>query len=544
MSQEDTRPDETSPATSAEEAAGSPRQRGMRVMWLVVFLAICGALFAAVEYPPQLEHAVTFFRIFVILPLALLLTLIWWSFLSGVAPRKRLLGLVIVFLLGGSVAACVRDVDFEGDMWPVVEWRWQPNREVLARQAKLEQAENEIEIADGLKLDITDDDWPQFRNDDRSGRDLTVQLDRDFAAHPPEELWRIKVGLGWSSFSIVDKYCWTQEQIGEEELVVCYELETGNQVWSHADQARWHEAMGGDGPRATPTIHENKCYTQGATGILNCLDALTGEVIWSTNILEDAEADNIQWAMSASPLIYEDKVIVNPGGKHGKGVIAYDKLTGSILWAKGNSPASYAGLCLAEMHKQPQLILYDGLGVAGIDPSDGTEHWRFEWKNGPKVNAAQPIVQGNQVFVSSGYGVGSVLLNISLDQEVWSVEPQWIGKNRFRLKFNDGVYKDGFLYGMDEKLMACIDFATGKRQWRARANTGQGQLILLGDLLTIITERPSELVFAEATPENWTELFRMPALPGKTWNNPAYARGYLLLRNDREAVCYRLKLAE
>jgi outer membrane protein assembly factor BamB len=420
---------------------------------------------------------------------------------------------------------------------------WNPDPEALARQAKDEHSTNEAEIADDLKLDITPDDWPQFRNDDREGRDVTVQLDRDFDAHPPEEVWRIKVGLGWSSFAIVDDLCWTQEQVFDEELVVCYELETGQQVWSHADDARWSETMGGDGPRATPTIHEDRCYTQGATGILNCLNALTGEVIWSTNILEDAEADNISWAMAASPLIYEDKVIVNPGGKNGKGVIAYDKLTGEIIWAKGDHPASYAGLHLTEMHGEPQLVLFDGDGVAGIDPEDGTEHWRYEWTNGPQVNAVQPIILGYQVMISSGYNVGSGLLNVTRDEDGWSVEPEWITKNRFRLKFSDGVFKDGFVYGLDENLMSCIEFQTGKRQWRARSNTGYGQLILLGDLLTIITEQ-GDLVFAEATPEEWKELFRMPALPGKTWNNPAYARGDLLLRNDQEAVCYRLKLAD
>lgn len=544
MGQEDTRPHNQTTSENASETRNDPASgTGIKFTWLIVFLVLCLGLFVGIGFIEPMEGAHTFLRTFVVLPLTLLLTMIWWSFLSGVKTRDRLAGLGVVLLLGGSVAACVRDVDFEGDMLPIVRWRWQPDAETLARQAKLEQAGNEVEIAADLKLAITEDDWPQFRNDDREGRDMTVQLDRDFAANPPEELWRIKVGLGWSSFAIVDDFCWTQEQIDDRELVVCYELETGKQVWSHADEARWSETMGGDGPRATPTIHEGKCYTQGATGILNCLDALTGEVIWSRNILEDAGAKNIQWAMSASPLIYEDKVIVNPGGQNGKGVIAYDKRNGEIIWAKGDHPASYAGLRVAEMHGEPQLILFDGDGVAGLDPQDGAEYWRYEWTNGPKVNAAQPIVLGYQILISSGYNTGSALLNVSREEEKWSVEPEWIAKNRFRLKFSDGVLKDGFVYGLDEDLMSCIEFQSGKRQWRARSNTGYGQLILLGDLLTIITEQ-GDLVFAEATPEKWTELFRMPALPGKTWNNPAYSRGYLLVRNDREAVCYRLKLAE
>lgn len=544
MSQDDRTNDEQAASESPPtEAAERPAVNRVKYKWLIIPLALCAVAFAGVGFIDRFEGAHTVLKYFVIVPLALLLALIWWSCLSGVRARQRLIGLGIVAVIGGSVAACVRDVHFEGDMFPLFEWRWEANREALARQAKLEQSNRKAEIASDLKLDITPDDWPQFRNDDREGRDLAVQLDRDFSAHPPEEVWRIKVGLGWSSFAIVDDLCWTQEQVFEDELVVCYELETGKQVWSHADKTRWTEAMGGDGPRATPTIHEDKCYTQGATGILNCLHALTGEVIWSTNILEDAETENITWAMAASPLIYEDKVIVNPGGKNGKGVIAYDKLTGEIVWANGDHPASYAGLHLTEMHGEPQLILFDADGVAGIDPEDGTEHWRYEWTNGPKVNAVQPIILGYQVLISSGYNIGSGLLNVSRDEDGWSVEPEWITKNRFRLKFSDGVFKDGYVYGLDEDLMSCIEFATGKRQWRARSNTGYGQMILLGDLLTIITEK-GELVFAEATPEKWNELFRMQALPGKTWNNPAFARSYLLLRNDQEAVCYRLKRAQ
>lgn len=531
-----------------------------RFKWLIVFyIAIALLAVAALFIAPKVtsyetyesvledESIVSFVIFYVLIPLTLLLTLIWWTFLSGVPGRMRLGGVLIFVALVGTVFGTVRIDGFEGDMKPIFAWRWSPRAEEVAAEAKKQQVAADANLLAGRELIIVEEDWPEFRNDNREGVVPNLQLNRDFAANPPEELWRHPVGLGWSSFSIVDDLCWTQEQVYEKELVVCYELKTGKQVWVHEDETRWVEPVGGDGPRATPTIHEGHAYSLGGTGILNCLNALSGEKIWSRNILEDAGAKNISWAMSASPLIVDQMVIVNPGtGKtkkteQGKGVIAYDKLTGDILWAKGNYPASYAGVRLAEMHGEKQLILFDGHGVAGIAPADGTELWRFEWENMPQVNAAQPIVRENRILISSSYNRGSALLEIGHTDDNWSVEPLWAKDNFFKLKFNDGVYKDGFVYGLDESLMSCIELESGKRQWKARSNTGFGQLILIGDILTILCDS-GELAFAEATPEKWNELYRMPVLNGNTWNNPAFSRGYLLLRNGEEAVCLKLAL--
>ncbi|MBD3675876.1 MAG: PQQ-like beta-propeller repeat protein [Planctomycetaceae bacterium] len=548
------------------QTPGAQKPRKLRLKWLFLLWTPVAAAFGLFYYFNQTEFVIdtlnvkfdestfSFLSVYLLLPLTLVLTLFWWTFLSGVSWRGWFVGLVLVAAAGGGLAASVRVESFEGDMFPRLAWRWDPTSEDLARAAKGAREKSDLEVSERT-LTISEDDWPEFRNDDREGHVLNVQLDRDFEAHPPEELWRIKVGLGWSSFSIVDDLCWTQEQLGDEELVVCYELETGKEVWTHADKTRWSEPVGGDGPRGTPTISDGKAYTLGGTGLLNCLNALTGELIWQRNILEDAGADNVQWAMSGSPLVVDKMVVVNAGiakadlekdpkqRQSDKAVIAYDKLTGEMIWAQGKYPASYAGVHVAELDGQQSLIVYDGNGVAGVDPADGRELWRFEWSNMPKVNAVQPIARDNQVFISSSYNKGSVLLNVNRTEDAWSVEPEWEKKNFFKLKFNDGVYKDGYIYGLDETLMSCIEMKSGRRMWKARSDTGFGQLILVGDTLVIITEQ-GELVFADATPEEWRELYRLPVMDGKTWNNPAFARGYLIVRNYEEAVCLKLKLAE
>ncbi|MCH5375307.1 MAG: hypothetical protein JJ992_15150, partial [Planctomycetes bacterium] len=223
MSPEDTQPAEVQVPAAPEPSA---RKKG-RWSWLILILAVSAAAFAGLGYFEQLDAARSLLRYFVIIPLAGLLSIAWWCFFSGLTVRTRLTGLGIFAVLGASAAACIRDVKFAGDMRPIFTWIWDPDPEELARRAKAEQPQPGGETSEPAKLEITADDWPQFRNDDREGRDPTVQLARDFDAHPPEEVWRINVGLGWSSFAIVDDLCWTQEQVFDDELVVCYELKTG-----------------------------------------------------------------------------------------------------------------------------------------------------------------------------------------------------------------------------------------------------------------------------------------------------------------------------
>ncbi|QDT65463.1 PQQ-binding-like beta-propeller repeat protein [Calycomorphotria hydatis] len=468
---------------------------------------------------------------------------VWWTFLSGLTWRTKLIGLAIAggFLVG--VKTLVRVEQLDGAMvitdW---SWRWEQSAEEKAVEYFNKEAAP-VSHTTKAELTLRSGDWPQFRGTRRDGVVDGVELVADWDSCPPKELWRHPIGLGWSSFSLVDGHLFTQEQRADEELVVCYDAETGKQLWAHAHEERFEESVGGDGPRATPTFHEGKLYSLGATGWLSCLQPLTGEVVWERNILQDASDDgervkNIEWAMCYSPLIVDDMVIVNPGGGAGRGVIAYDRNTGDIIWANGDDLASYAGLSLQMIDGQEQLLLFDAVGLKGLDLNGGEELWRYPFTNMAKVNAMQPIVRGNQIFISTGYGIGSVLLNVSQNNEDWSVEEVWRATNRFRMKFNDPVFKDGFVYGLDDGILACHEFKTGERTWK-KGRYGFGQLLLVGDHILVFAEDGSvDLVAAD--PGGFQELGSFQAIEGKTWNHPVLAHGRLYLRNAQEVACFEV----
>ena len=492
------------------------------------------------------------------LALCFLVQLIWWLFFARLTWKGRLLGTLLVLLAAGAVAGCIRIEGYTGEMLPIFAWRFSPTPEQQAadyfNNHAAAPASSEVpvtgsapETSDAVAPAVTPDDWPQFRGSGRDGVESDASIRTDWDARPLTAVWKHPIGRGWSGFAVVGELLFTQEQRGDQELVVCYAAPSGVEQWTHADPVRFSEALGGDGPRATPTYAEGRLYTLGATGVLNCLDPLTGKLLWQHDILSDAGAgqpvDNIVWGMAGSPAVYEGKVYVAPGGRKGRGVIAYDAATGEMLWTASDAPASYAAPRIETLAGVPQLLVFHGLGLSAFNPQTGAELWSFDWTNGPLVNASQPIVRGDQVFISSGYGSGSALLDVAQTDDGWKVAEAWRNDNAFKLKFNDGVLSpEGTLYGLDEGILACYDFATGKRHWK-NGRYGYGQVVLLGDTLVVLAE-DGRLVAVKATAERFEELASFQALEGKTWNHIAYSRGFLYVRNDREAACYDVRPAK
>ncbi len=485
----------------------------------------------------------TMYTLMITLPLLFLFGL-WWTFFSGFAWKIRLTVVGMIALATGGFFACYEIIGWGGEMIPIVRARWEKSKEERLDDFLVDVKETNS-TEEEKRLEISEGDWAEFRGKYRDGivRGATINL--DWKAKPPQEVWRHPVGLGWSSFAIVGDYAFTQEQRKEEECVVCYNALTGQQIWVHADQTIFTEALGGNGPRATPTVYDSKVYALGANGHLNCLDALNGKKIWARNILKDAgtegkKAANITWAMSASPLVTEEKVFVNPGGKQGKGVIAYDRKTGDIKWATGNDPASYCAPSIHQVDGVKQLLIFDGFGLKGHDIETGKELWRFKFTNQPKVNAAQPIVQDdNFVFIGAGYGVGAVLLQITQQEEKWKVTNKYDLKNKCKLKFNDAVYKAGYVYALDEGILACYEFKTGKRMWK-RGRYKFGQILLVGEHLIVLGEY-GKVILVEANPKKFVEVSKFQGIEGKTWNHPVLHRGKLYIRNSEEAACYDLR---
>jgi outer membrane protein assembly factor BamB len=377
--------------------------------------------------------------------------------------------------------------------------------------------------------------WPEFRGAGRDGviEDVTIRTD-----WPLEEVWRTKVGGGYASMIAAEGKAFTIEQRRAQEVTAAYDLATGREIWTNAWDADFQESLGGPGPRATPTYAEGRIYTLGAEGELRCLRAANGELVWRTNILDDAGAKNARWAMAGAPLVLDDRVIVHPGGRDGKSVAAYDAVSGKLLWQSGDDPAGYASPQLATLAGKQQVLIFSATRLFAVDAADGRELWGHVWASSPAIHCAQPIqVSDNRVWFSSGYGHGSALLEITETDGKFQAEKLW-ETNTMKNKFNPSVVFDGHVYGLDDGIMASVNLETGKRNWKG-GRYGFGQLLLADGHIIVLTEK-GDLVLVRATPEAHEEIASFSALEGKTWNVPAYGDGLLLVRNQTEMAAYRL----
>ena len=459
--------------------------------------------------------------------LAVILALLWLLFASRLAWGQRLRyfgGIVFAIALG---IGFFRIKGLSGDFVPVLEWRW--------------NAEDEAAVAEGGDATALDArDWPQFLGPERDNRLRGVHLERDWTRRPPREIWRRPVGTAWSSFAIAGGRAVTQEQHGPEEQVVCYDLATGRKLWQHADSTRYESAVAGIGPRATPAIAGDRVFTLGATGILNCLDLATGAQIWSRDILADNRAEANVWGISCSPLVLDTLVVVSAGGPDERSLVAYHRQTGAFVWGGGTDRAGYSSPRLVTLAGRKQILIFNSHSVVAHDPHSGDPLWRQPWDQVQCVANPLPL-PGNRVLVSTGYGIGARLFQVNaapgggLTSDIVWKSP------RLKAKFANMVHRDGFVYGLDDGVLVCLDPHDGKRRWK-RGRYGHGQLILIGDVLLIMSES-GDVVLVEAQPDRHVELARMTAFAGKTWNPPSFAAPYLLVRTDSEAVCYELALA-
>jgi outer membrane protein assembly factor BamB len=353
-------------------------------------------------------------------------------------------------------------------------------------------------------------------------------------------MWRQPIGAGWSAFAVSGNFAVTQEQRGSIEMVVAYDLKSGLVKWSHSDSNSYESPITGNGPRATPTIAGDRVYTLGGTGMLNCLDLTTGKRIWSKDIIHDNGSNINGWGMSGSPLLLDSLVVVSAGGRDGNSLVAYHQDTGARIWSGGNDRAAYSSPLVATIAGVRQILIFNQNNIAAHDPATGQILWQQAWPGGSEC-VAQPLpLPGDRVFVSSGYGIGCKLFQIQRGENgalhaslIWET-------NRLKAKFTNVVHRDGYIYGLDDGILVGLDLANGERKWKA-GRYGHGQMIGVDDLLLIQAES-GDVVLAEVNPQAHVELARLAALNSKTWNNPALAGRYLLVRNDREAACYELPL--
>ncbi len=318
--------------------------------------------------------------------LTVLLSLLWLLFFSPFSRSKRLLILVgVVGIPAGGFAACVRKVDFYGDLVPIITWRWDPTAK--SNNPQLGAFPKDADLSGARPTD-----FPEYRGRQRDGVVNGPDLARDWSVKPPRKLWRQPNHPGHSGFAIANGAAVTLEQRDDQEAIVCYDVATGQERWLRSYTARFKELLGGEGPRSTPTIRNGEVYSLGATGKLVCLDAASGKENWMADVLENNK--NAKWGLAGSPLVFEDKVVVNPGAQTPQApgtLAAYDRKTGKRLWASGQAVAGYSSPMLATLSGKPQILLLDGEGLSGYAPADGKELWRHPWPVQEDINVAQPV---------------------------------------------------------------------------------------------------------------------------------------------------------
>ena len=363
---------------------------------------------------------------------------------------------------------------------------------------------------------------------------------RDWKTNPPKLLWRRNVGAGWGSFAIAGGRAFTQEQRGDKECVVCYDLYTGRELWRHADDFAFRSPLGGPGPRATPMVADDRVYAVGAEGRLNCLDAETGKRVWFADILQGDE--NTFHGVTGSPLIHNDWVIVSPPGPKGPCIAAYNRNTGKRVWSTGNDRATYSSPTIATLAGVEQVLLHHEEGVASFDLSTRRECWSFPWTNHVNTNVAQPLVHAggeDQVMIACGYGIGAAMLQVAKSEDdEWSVKELWTSK-AMKTKFCTAVIHGDYAYGLDDGILACIDIRNGRKKWKG-GRYGHGQVLLAGDMLIVQTEAGG-VRLVEPSPKGLREKGGVEPFEGKTWNPPALAYPFLVVRNAEFAACYELQ---
>jgi outer membrane protein assembly factor BamB len=382
--------------------------------------------------------------------------------------------------------------------------------------------------------------WTDFRGPKRDGVYAEVPVLADWPARGLTPLWKQPIGGGYASFVVARGRAFTIEQRGPQEVVAAYDVPTGRELWTNSWSAEFRESMGGDGPRATPTWADGRVYALGATGELRALDDSSGKVIWRTNILSDSGARNLDWGMAASPLVVDDTVIVLPGGSDGRSIVGYDRITGKQVWSALGDKQAYCSPMLVTLNGVRQLLVVSAMRVMGVVPGDGKVLWEYAFPTFNGINAAQPLVVGdNRVFVSASYGAGAAMLE--LGDGDFSVREVW-RNNRMKNRFSGSVLHEGVIYGLDEGILAALDAGTGELEWKG-GRYGYGQVLLAGANLIVLTE-DGDLALVRAIPERHQEIARFPVLEGKTWNVPALSGGYLLVRNLAEMAAFDLRVSK
>jgi outer membrane protein assembly factor BamB len=389
-------------------------------------------------------------------------------------------------------------------------------------------------------------DWPQYNGAGSDRTSVERVAVRSFDGEPPVA-WRTRTNLGFSSFSVGGARAFTLVSRDSRETCVALDAASGEELWaaplSEAEYDGGGDSgadgnQGGDGPRSTPSVDDGRVYCLDSRLVLWCLEAATGQPLWKRDIVAEHAGRLIQWQSAASPLLEGDLVYVAGGGPD-QSLLAIDKSSGETRWKVGDERMTHATPIAATIHGVRQVIFFVQSGLVAVAPVSGEILWRIPY-NYRTSTAASPVVEGDIVYCSAGYGVGAGAFRITKEGDTFGHEVLWRKRNKLMNHWSTPVARDGFLYGMfgfkkyGEAPLACVELATGETRW-SEEGFGPGNVILVDDVVVALSDT-GEVVLVVADPDSYREQARADVLDGKCWSSPAYSDGRLFVRSTREAV--------
>lgn len=380
-------------------------------------------------------------------------------------------------------------------------------------------------------------DWPQFRGVNRDGVSAETDLPRSWPAEGPRVVWKRAIGEGYSGISVAGDRLYTMDSDGTTEYALALEAGSGKEVWRVAAGPKLIDPMG-NGPRTTATLDGGTVYAMGSHGRLLALKAADGAMIWEVDLPQAFGARRPTWGYSGSPLIDGDLLILEVGGKEGRGVVAFEKATGKVRWGALDGDAAYSSPAVMTIGGIKQYVVprrADSQTVA-LRP-DGSVLWTHP---GPfSVIASALFIPPDKVYVSGGDDAGAVLMRIKTEGGKATVEELWKTRT-MKNHFNNAVLVGDHLYGFDNATFKCLSVATGEPAWASRG-LGKGSLLAADGNLLIVLSDQGTLLLVEATPDAYTELARFQAMEGKAWTAPTLANGRLYLRDHDEIVALEMR---
>ena len=378
--------------------------------------------------------------------------------------------------------------------------------------------------------------WPQWRGPNRDGVSKETGLLKQWPADGPPLLWKASgAGRGYSSFSVANGRLYTMGLRGDREYVIAFDIANGKEAWATPHGSAFRNDRG-DGPRGTPTVDGDRIYALGGNGDLSAIEAKTGKIIWSKNVLREFGGSNIQWGISESPLVLGNKVLVNAGGRNAS-IVALNKADGTVIWKSQSDEAGYSSAIPLQVNGGTQVVFFTAQRAVGLDVNDGKLLWEYAKPSNNVANVATPIARANRVFISSDYGTGGGVVEIKPDNKAQEI---YFTKD-MRNHHSSSILVGDYLYGFSSAVLTAMKFDTGEIAWRDRS-VGKGSLVYADGYLYAFSEN-GVVGLVEATPEGYREKgrFRIPQDSLPTWAHPVVAGGRLYLRDQDTIYAFDVK---